>query len=553
MNYYKDHYDVIVIGGALAGLSSALMLADKGLDVLVLERHNLPGGIATSFVRGGIEIEAALHEMMSIGPKENRLKVGKFLDDMGVDINWLPVPECYHVSLPDVEVTLHPGLETFAREVDEQVPGTYEQVLSLLKLCDTVFNSVNELSIHPMSKAQMLLKHEAFVKTAGYSTKEVIDSFKLPQKAVDLLAPYWIYVGSGFSELPFTIYSVLMADYVGYGSMIPKDLSHEMSLKMAERAEAMGVQIEYRQHVDKILVKGGRAYGVRTARGDEIHADYVISSAYPNTVYSRMIEPASAVPEEATKMVNGRRLSLTAFSVILILDKTAEELGIHDYSIFHGDSMDTDELYDNLAGLGPYRYLTCICHNLANPGVTPEGTCSFSITTLPRVDGWKTVTADEYDMVKHKIARQMIDDMSAYLDVNLLDHVLEIVIETPMTIAHYTDAWNGCIYGYAHTMQDHIIARLQTSKAEQIIGGLEFAGAHAISGDGMGPQVTNGRKAAKNVLDDIKERSAQGGGKAGKKKKNTAESDEDFDDVAFLLEEEGSGEENVSGEEVTPS
>ena len=66
MKFYKDHYDVIVIGGALAGLSSALMLADKGLDVLVLERHNLPGGIATSFVRGGIEIEAALHEMMSI-------------------------------------------------------------------------------------------------------------------------------------------------------------------------------------------------------------------------------------------------------------------------------------------------------------------------------------------------------------------------------------------------------------------------------------------------------------------------------------------------------
>ena len=75
MKFYKDHYDVIVIGGALAGLSSALMLADKGLDVLVLERHNLPGGIATSFVRGGIEIEAALHEMMSIGPEGNRLKV----------------------------------------------------------------------------------------------------------------------------------------------------------------------------------------------------------------------------------------------------------------------------------------------------------------------------------------------------------------------------------------------------------------------------------------------------------------------------------------------
>ena len=509
MKFYKDHYDVIVIGGALAGLSSALMLADKGKDVLVLERHNLPGGLATSYVRGGIEIEATLHEMMSIGPKDDRLKVGKFFDDMGVDIDWLKVPECYHASLPGLEVTMHPGLEVFAREIEDVIPGTYDKVLALLKLCRTVFNSVNELSIHPMSKPQMLLKHEAFVKTAGYSTKQVIDTFDLPQKAIDLLSPYWIYVGSGFSELPFTIFAVLMADYVGYGSYIPKKLSHEMSLKMAERAEAMGVQIEYRQHVDKILVRDGKACGVRTARGDEISADYVICSAYPNKVYTSMIEPASAVPEKALKMVNGRRLSLTAFSVVMILDKSAEELGIKDYSVFHGDTMDTNACYDELKGLGPYRYLTCICHNLANPGVTPPGTCSYSITTLPRVDGWKTVAAEDYDRVKHDVAKQMIDYMSGYLGVNLLDHILEIVIETPMTVAHYTGMWNGCIYGYAHTMEDHIVARLQTAEEERFIDHLEFSGAHQISGDGMGPAVTNGRKAAKNVLDTMAKEAAK--------------------------------------------
>ena len=57
MKFYKDHYDVVIIGGALAGLSAALQLQQKGIsDILILEKHNLPGGLATSYVRNGIEI-----------------------------------------------------------------------------------------------------------------------------------------------------------------------------------------------------------------------------------------------------------------------------------------------------------------------------------------------------------------------------------------------------------------------------------------------------------------------------------------------------------------
>ena len=508
MKYYKDHYDVIVIGGALAGLSAALTLASKGKDVLVLERHNLPGGCATSFVRGGIEIEAALHEMMSIGEPAHRLKVGQFFDDMGVDIHWLRVPEAYHASIPGHEVTIHPGVETCAKEIDAEVPGTYEKVLSLLKLCLRVYDSMNILGAKPAGKPEMLLKHTDFVKTAGYSALEVIQTFDLPQDAVDLLSPYWIYVGNKLSDLPFSIYAFLMADYVGYGSYIPEKLSHEMSLKLAERAEQMGVQIEYRQNVEKILVKNKKVCGVRTARGDEIAADYVISAAYPNQVYTSMIEPLSEVPESAVKMVNGRTVGLSNFTVIMILDQSAEELGIRDYSIFKGETMDTDAIFENISGTGDYKYLTCICHNLGNPNATPAGTCSFSITVLPRAEAWMKVSMDDYDRVRRETARQMIAEMSGYLGVDLFAHIQELVIETPMTMARYTGAWNGSIYGYMHTMRDHIVARLSTTEAEKFFDGLEFAGAHALTGDGMGPQVTNGRKAAQFVLNDMEKKEA---------------------------------------------
>ena len=506
MKFYKDHYEVVIIGGGLAGMACALQLQAWGIkDILILEKHNLPGGLATDFVRNGFEIEATLHEMMSIGTKDNRLKVGKFFDDMGVNIDWLHVPECYRVVLPNsgIDATLHEGYETVAREIDAKVPGTYEKVHELMLLCRRVYDSMNILSVTPMSKVQMLLKHPDFVKTVGYSATEVINTFDLPKKAVEMLTPYWIYVGNRMDDLPFTIYAFLMADYFT-GSYVCRGYSHEMSMKMQAKVEENGAQFELRQEVTKILVKNGKAVGVRTARGDEISCDYVVSAAYPNKVYTRMIEPASEVPEGALKMVNGRALSVCPVSIIMVLEGRPEELGITNYSTFSGDTMDTNEIWENYKNLTePYNYITTICLNYANPNCVPEGYTQLSITALPLNDPFAEVTEESYFDLKRRLANEMIEKYLRHTGVpDFRDRIVEIEVETPMTVAHYVGAWKGSIYGYSHSLSDHAVARLQMKEEDKFIEGLEFAGAHGMSGDGMGPQITNGRAAAKAIRED---------------------------------------------------
>ena len=509
MAFYKPKYDVVVIGGALAGMSCAMKLASEGKSVLVLERHNLPGGIATSFVRQGVEMEATRHEMMSIGPKEEPLFIREYLDEMGVDIDWLRVPEAYRLSSPKdgIDITIHAGRRpdgswVAADEIDAAYPGSKAAVNKLLELCKKVYESVLFLNEHTLSKLEMLRDHQELAKTAGYSAQEVLDRYaKLPKDVQNVLAAYWIYVGQPLVSLPFTIYAFLMADYLLGGSYVARGFSHEMALAMHERCLELGVQYEQGQHVDKILVREGRVVGVRTARGDEIACDYVASAPYPNTVYGKMIEPQSEVPEMARKYADAMPLGVSCFSVVLMLDCPPEELNIHDYSVFSSEiPFDTNVFWEEGKHLGTWSFLTTICLNYANPEGVPEGRTSLSITTLPLPECFDGVTADSYFADKRRVAKQMVDTVSARLGVNLLDHVIDIEIETPVTIAHYTGNYRGGIYGYQHSMDNSVVARLEDFERDQYIKGLVGCASHQLVGDGMACNINNGKIAAKAIL-----------------------------------------------------
>ena len=63
-------YDVVVIGAGNGGLTSALTLAKNGIKVLLLEKHNVPGGCATSLIRGKFEFEVSPHQLSGIGSEQ---------------------------------------------------------------------------------------------------------------------------------------------------------------------------------------------------------------------------------------------------------------------------------------------------------------------------------------------------------------------------------------------------------------------------------------------------------------------------------------------------
>ena len=51
-------YDTLIIGCGFTGLSAGMALAKKGKKVLILEKENSPGGLASTFnFKDGSEVE----------------------------------------------------------------------------------------------------------------------------------------------------------------------------------------------------------------------------------------------------------------------------------------------------------------------------------------------------------------------------------------------------------------------------------------------------------------------------------------------------------------
>ena len=104
-----SHYDTVVIGAGNAGLMAATRLQREGSKTLLLERHNVPGGCATSFVRGEFEFEVALHQLSGVGTESNPFIMRRVFDELGVldKIELVQEKELYRIIMPGrLDVTL---------------------------------------------------------------------------------------------------------------------------------------------------------------------------------------------------------------------------------------------------------------------------------------------------------------------------------------------------------------------------------------------------------------------------------------------------------------
>ena len=506
-------YDVVVVGAGNAGMSAALQCQLAGKKTLLIEKHNLPGGAATSFRRGRFEIEPSLHELCDYGPAENPGDVRNILDAYGVKLDWIPCKDCFRTigtyrDGSHMDVTMPAGIEPFIDAMEKEVPGSREKMVKLFDLFQEVLDGIAYITASKGHADSKVLQRDYpnMLRTGAYSTQKVFDALKLPQKCQDILQTYWSYLGVDMEHLAFIHYAAMVHKYVSRGAYIPHHTSHEYSTAMIERLRELGGEIWFNCRAEEFLFKGDKLCGVRTNLGD-IDCDYVLANINPDLIYGKMM-PRELIPEREKKLsaARNRRMGGRMFTAYFCLDKSAEELGIKDYSIFMAGTADSHKEYENIMrGIQYNDYSIFLCYNVENPDFSPEGTCVCSFTSFGSPVDWDNVSQEDYNKLKTDFAKKFLKSLKDNTGIELEGHIEEMEIATPWTFARYLGVPEGAVYGYETTDWDGMMARMMMLGTDYPIKGLRPIGAAGPRGDGYSAAVICGQLMALNALKDMKE------------------------------------------------
>jgi phytoene dehydrogenase-like protein len=492
-------FDAIVIGSGNAGLTAATALQRGGAKTLLLERHNIPGGCATSFVRGEFEFEVALHQLSGMGTEEQPFVMRQIFDQLGImdKIEIVEEHDMYRYVLPgEIDIVLPADWEGLQQVLLEHFPQEAESIPKFMQLVETISleSFINVPQLQRNNDQEFLDGQCASYKQYGLrSAKEVFNEFFTDQDLIALLGAYWCYLGVATKDLPFVDLAIMIYVYGKFKPTHVKGGSQAISSALLESFQQAGGQVKFNCGAKKILTEGNTVTGVETETGERIHCKTVISNASPIHTYHELLDMPK-VPDQVNQDLKSRRIGTSALVLYVGVDRSPEQLGIKNASTFIVDDNDEEKAIACMGTLDAPSSIMVTCYNLEDPDFAPEGKSSLSILCLQYGEPWETVPEDKYAETKYQLAETLIKQAEQVYP-GIQEHLEEIEVATPLTMMRYLNTPGGAIYGFDQNTQDGKLFRERMDAIE----GLYVASAWYGMG-GFQPTYMSGNSTAYSAL-----------------------------------------------------
>ncbi|MEN9932044.1 MAG: hypothetical protein RIS17_617, partial [Pseudomonadota bacterium] len=324
---------VVIIGAGMGGLAAAVLLAARGIPVTVVERMAHPGGKLRTVDVGGVAVDAgptvfthrpvferifadagaALDDHLTL-VKSDRLARHAWQDGSSLDL-WAD-----HARSFD-------AVAQFAGRAEAEGWARFQaEAARIWNALETRFMESPAMGPIGLSlKYAPFHLHEMFAINPFATLWGTLGKYFRDGRLQQLYGRYATYTGADPFQATATL--MLIAHLEARGVWLVEGGMHEVARQMAALATRLGATFHYNAHVAEIMVRNGRAAGVKLASGEEIPARDVLSNSDISALADGRFGAATT---RAVTGVKPHERSLSALVTMMTAEVSGFEMDRHN-------------------------------------------------------------------------------------------------------------------------------------------------------------------------------------------------------------------------------
>ena len=530
-------FDVVIVGGGMAGLTAAAYLCLAGRKVLLCEKEVKVGGLVNSFVYHGFTFDGGIRAI------ENSGIVKPMLRQLGIEVPFTRNSVSIGIEQDVVGLQSKDSLKDYLALLQRQFPENSQdidqfglEIKKIMKYMDVLYGIDNPLFMDLKNDTRYLVKtllpwlfkYLAAAPKIAKLDKPVVGYLKRISSnpaLIDMIAQHFFKDTPTFFALSyFSLYLDYEYPLGGTGILVGKMkqfiLEHQGEIKCEteiSRLDALHDQVHDTQgnlyHYQKLIWAADmkRLYQVTDS---DLLEDQEIRRA--------MISQKTAIADKAgcdsiltlyltvdldkqyfTKIANAHFFYTPCKTGLSSLDPSA--LLRQDGKTYSEDRQVIEDW------LRQYYRLTTFeisCPVIRDEHLAPEGKTGLIVSTLfdyPLVS--HIAAMGGYDAFKEFSAKAILDVLDATIYPGLKEKVTHQFVSTPLSLQKMTGNTDGAITGWAFTNSSiPVIHRMSgiTKSVLTPIPNVYQAGHWVFSPSGLPISILTGKIAADQVLKNLK-------------------------------------------------
>ena len=435
---------LLVIGGGIAGLCAAIYARRSGYDVELVEQHDSPGGLATSWTRGPYTFETCLHWLLGSSPASPMHRQWRELFEID-RLRFIYREEFVRIEASDGRAL------SICTDVDRMQDALLRHSPADAEAIGDFADAVREFAHLPLPDPwehgpaawlgylRMLPEAARLHRFARISAADYGARFRDP-----LIQAFF---DAGESSQMAAIALAFALGWMSAGQAgYPLGGSQAVIRLMAENLQRLGGRLRLSAHVQNILIEHDAAVGVRLESGEVMHADSVLSAADGHATLQSLLGGRYTEPRLEAAYSNWKPYP----SYLQVSLGIAQDLS--HLPGFGSHVLDKPLAVDPQTQL---KQLSYRCFHF-DPTFAPPGKTALTCF-LPTYgyDYW--VQLRERDMERYRAEKARI----AEVVVDILEHTrpglrmgIEVTdVSTPATVIRLTGNWCGSMEGWLPTPQ----------------------------------------------------------------------------------------------------